>query len=58
MTEASISVLESLSEALGIPVAIIVFIASESTDLSGDVSERNIKKLNTLVKDLIIRASE
>lgn len=56
--EASISVLESLSDALKIPVAIIVLIASEGADLSDDVSKRNIDKLNKLVKVLLVRVSE
>ena len=51
--EASIGVLQSISEALSIPVAIVVLIASESEELVGDISSKNIKRLNVLIKDLI-----
>lgn len=55
--EASISVLQSISEALCIPVAIVVLIASEGNELEGDISKKNIQGLNRIVKDLINRAS-
>lgn len=55
--EASVSVLQSISEALRIPIAIVVLIASESDELEGDISKKNIKGLNKLVKDLVSRAS-
>lgn len=55
--EASMTVLQSLSKTLRIPVAILVLIASESEELEGDISKKNIQGLNKLVKDLISRAS-
>lgn len=54
--EASIGVLQSISDALSIPVAVVVLIASESEELEGDISSKNIKRLNVLAKDLINRA--
>ena len=55
--EASFSVLQSISDALSIPVAIVVLIASESDELKGDISKNNIQGLNKIVKDLVSRAS-
>lgn len=56
--DASISVLNSIAEALSIPTAIMVFIASEGKELDGDISDKNIERLNKLVKELISRASK
>lgn len=55
--EPSISIIEKIANALGIPSSLLIFLASDDSELS-NISEETKRELRTLSKHLIQESSE